>query len=198
VAIGSCAGQTGQGSQCVAVGFQAGQTGQRRYAVAIGAQAGQANLGTGSIAIGYLAGQTAQVASSICLNASAVAVNPATAGFFVNPVRGVATATPVVVYNTGTSELTYNTSSRRYKRDIIDMPYDTSAILKTRPVEYTSIYDDKRYVGFIAEEVNDCDTHFSWKNQESQPEGIEWFTMLTYLIAEVQKLRSEVDRLKQI
>lgn len=63
---------------------------------------------------------------------------------------------------------------------------------QNRPRKYRSKDEDKPYLGFIAKELNDIDTNFTWKN----PEGIEWFNMLTYSLAEIKKLRNEVNELK--
>ena len=46
-------------------------------------------------------------------------------------------------------------------------------------------------MGYIAEELNDIDSYFTWKNPDGSPEGIEWFNLLIYSIEEVKKLRKE-------
>ena len=105
VAIGNAAGHTRQQAGAVAIGQNAGSNVQEAGAVAIGQNAGLSqgsgavaigqNAGRGgisrqgdnSIAIGQNAGVGSQVNNSICLNASSGALNPAAAGFFVNPIR---------------------------------------------------------------------------------------------------------------
>jgi len=52
------------------------------------------------------------------------------------------------------------------------------------------------FIGYIAEELNEVDTHFTWKNPDGTPEGIEWFNLLIYAIEEIKKLRTELDLLK--
>ena len=113
VAIGRISGQTNQGANAIAVGNGAGQTTQGANTVAIGNNAGNASQGTNAIAIGNGAGQTSQTAGSICLNASGSALNPSTAGCYINPIRaGVAGSsfTPALpptalYYNTTTFEI---------------------------------------------------------------------------------------------
>jgi len=105
VAIGINAGQTTQGAGSVAIGRLTAQTSQGADAVAVGNGAGNATQGANSIAVGYLAGQTNQTAGSIALNASGVALNPAVAGFFVNPIRADATEQLPLQYNTTTNEV---------------------------------------------------------------------------------------------
>jgi hypothetical protein len=90
IAIGFTAGQTSQLGSAIAIGNTAGKTSQGFSAIAIGTQAGQglvSGQGTNAIAIGSKAGESSQIAGSICLNATGVAVNPSVAGFFVSPIR---------------------------------------------------------------------------------------------------------------
>ena len=208
VALGASAGQTGQGTSSVAVGYRAGaQTqGQNSVAVgyraayinqgeecvAIGLSAGQTNQGQYAVAIGALAGQNSQFTGSIVINASGAALNSAQQGLYINPVRGTATATPVIVYNSTTKELTYNTSSRKYKENIQDLDIDTSSLYNLNPRKYTSKIDGKEYIGLVAEECEDVDTNFAWKEND-QPEGIEWFNILLYTVAELKKLKAQVQ-----
>ena len=126
IAIGKCAGHSLQGSQAVAIGYSAGQVSQQptavaiglctgkvtqgTNAVAIGRNSGQTKQGSNAVAIGVLAGQTCQPGCSIAINANGVALNPTTAGFFVNPVRNdtVTAIGNVAVYNTSTKEIAYS------------------------------------------------------------------------------------------
>jgi len=113
VAIGTEAGKSSQTAGGIAIGQLSGKINQGSNSVAIGVQAGEgttSGLGTNSIAIGTLAGGVSQVANSICLNASGVALNPAVAGLHINPVRNV-TQTNVLGYNTTSKEITYYTPS---------------------------------------------------------------------------------------
>jgi hypothetical protein len=92
----------------VALGKSAGLTPQGANAVAVGVNAGQTTQGANSIAIGLNAGVNSQAAGSICLNASGVALNPAQAGFFVNPIRQVPNAgvgTNILYFNPATNEI---------------------------------------------------------------------------------------------
>jgi hypothetical protein len=113
----------------------------------------------------------------------------------VNPIRGLATSTPVLVYNTGTNEVSYNTSTRRVKKNIVDLTANTAHVYDIRPVEYDSIVDDRHFVGLIAEEVYDADPNCAWLMDE-QPQGIDWFNILVYVVAEMKKLRARVAELE--
>ena len=114
VAIGVNAASNTQGSSAVAVGSSAGRNNQGNNTVAIGTKAGEGTItgmGDNSIAIGNLAGNNTQVANSICINGSGVAVNPANPGTYINPIRNEGGTSFNVnrknlQYNIGTFELT--------------------------------------------------------------------------------------------
>lgn len=111
VAIGHVAGQTNQGQDAVAVGVGAGANNQSNGAVAVGMRAGYGGTspqGQYAVAIGYLAGYDSQAAGSIALNASGYALDPANAGFYVNPIRANNDiGGNVTTYNTSTNEVVY-------------------------------------------------------------------------------------------
>ena len=116
---------------------------------------------------------------------------------FVSPIRGVATATPVLVYNTTIGEITYNTSSIKYKENVIDLQADTSVIYNVKAREYDTKEEKIHHIGYIAEELNEVSTHFTWKNPDGSPEGIEWLNMLVYTIEELKNTRQEIIKLKE-
>lgn len=111
-----------QGVNAVAIGNASGQNTQGANAVAIGNNAGNTSQGVDAIAIGNLAGQTSQPANSIALNASGVALNPATASaFYVNPVRYTDVLPLYSLYiNPNTSEITeYLTTDNASTEDFL-------------------------------------------------------------------------------
>ena len=110
VAVGAGTGNTDQGLQSVAVGNLAGSLNQGQRAIAIGSLAGASSQGANAIAIGWLAGQASQTAGSIVINASGVALDGATAGFYVDPVRSTTSSARPVVYDTTTKELFYTST----------------------------------------------------------------------------------------
>jgi hypothetical protein len=143
-------------------------------------------------------GKNAQIfAGGICLNASDTKVNPAQPGFFVSPVRATVGTTPVLTFNAQTAEINYSSSTRRRKTNIIDLGRDTTALYALRPREFDAMDDGTHHVGFIAEEASAVDPVFAW-TLDGQIEGIDWFAMLTYVIAEVGKLRAELNELKSL
>lgn len=75
IAIGTNAGQTGQGAISVAIGLNAGQIGQGEASVAIGASAGQTSQGQASVAIGAGAGYTGQGSNSVAIGSGVAVLN---------------------------------------------------------------------------------------------------------------------------
>ena len=67
VAIGACAGASGQKVQAVAIGYQAGKTSQATLAVAIGSCAGICSQKTQAVAVGYASGRNSQGTSAIAV-----------------------------------------------------------------------------------------------------------------------------------
>jgi len=196
VALGFNAGSNG--GNTVAIGYSAGQSGQGLNGIAIGCEAGFGGQGVNAIAIGHKAGRGSQDTGSIIINATGDLMNSLGANrFYVKPIRGTNTATPVIVYNASNGEITYNTSSIKYKKNVIDLQEDTSKIYNIRAREYDSKIDDIHHIGYIAEELNEVDTNFTWK-QNDLPEGIEWFNMLIYTIEEMKKLKKRIEDLESM
>lgn len=96
-------------------------------------------------------------------------------------------------------------SSRRYKQNIENLTdvLDTELVisgLEPKTYEYTSLPGKKMY-GLIAEEVEAVDKNFVAYSPEGTIEGIQYFQMIPFLIAEVKKipeLRREIEELRSI
>ena len=134
-------------------------------------------------------------AGSICLNSTGTQLTASQAGFYVNPIRSTVATTPVLTFNATTNEISYSSSTRRIKTNIVDMQRNTSAIFDVRPREFDSVEDHSHHIGFIAEEVDAIDPAFAW-SLNGQIQGINWFTLLTYALVELKKVRAELDELK--
>jgi hypothetical protein len=106
IGIGYVAGYANQGANGIAIGSNTAQSNQASQAVALGYAAGQYGQGQNAVAIGSFAGNNAQVANSIALNATGASLNPANAGFYVNPVRSTSATSNLLYYNTSTKEIT--------------------------------------------------------------------------------------------
>lgn len=115
IGIGYVSGDLNQGSSSIAIGPNAAQANQSNQSIAIGFAAGQNNQGQDAIAIGTFAGQSNQAANSIAINAAGTTspLDPAYAGFYVDPIRSAA-QTNSLFYNTSTKEITYGSSSGNF------------------------------------------------------------------------------------
>ena len=196
IAIGTNAGQTNQSSNSVAIGQLSGRFSQGINSIAIGQNAGSYAQGSNSIAIGYGAGVTSQAQNSIILNASTIPLNTSNMGFFVSSIQGPRSSSNVLSYNTTTNEIYYNGSSERYKYDIEPLTKDTSVIYDLQPREFKYNMTGESDIGLIAEEAFECDPSFAYLDKDQIPEGIQWNVITTYLIAEVKKLKMEIDELE--
>lgn len=108
IGIGYVAGDVSQGSNGIAIGSNAAQANQNTEAVAIGYAAGQYSQGANAVAIGSFAGNSGQTAGSIAINASGAALNPTTAGLYINPIRSNAGTNSYLNYNATTKEVTHS------------------------------------------------------------------------------------------
>ena len=198
VAIGQLAGNLYQSSGAVAIGNGAGLDYQGINSIAIGNGAGEYAQGNNSIAIGYRAGLTLQHANSIILNASALALDASlNSGFYVRPINGPRSSSNVLSYDTTTGEIYFNGSSERYKYDIEPLAKDTSVIYNLQPREFKYKLSDEPDIGLIAEEAFECDPSFAYLDKDQIPEGIQWNVITTYLVAEMKKLKKELDDLEK-
>jgi hypothetical protein len=220
IAIGALAGQQNQGTNSIAIGSSAGNgvlageqnLGMGISSIAIGASAGNAGIGDASIYIGAGCGQTVRHTRCILLSASggdyspSVVVNNQNTQFggatFINPLQiRILEADQRLGYNSITGEVTRVTSSLRYKKDINDLESNTSVLHLFQPKEFRYINSDdnsQKSYGFIAEELNEIDPALVFFNKEGQPDSICWNKINTYTICEVQKLRKELDELKEL
>lgn len=197
IAIGANAGQMQQSENAIAIGYNAGQTGQQSNTVAIGQNAGQYGQKPYTVAIGQNAGKNNQVSNSIVLNATSSVLDAGVSGTFVKPIRGPVGTGSMLSYDTSTKEIIFNGSSKRYKYDIQTLSENTENIYKLTPREFKYSLNDEADIGLIAEEANECDKWFAYKDKTGIPEGIQWTAITTYLIKEIQSLHKKRDKLRE-
>ncbi|MBI5218755.1 MAG: tail fiber domain-containing protein [Bacteroidia bacterium] len=118
--------------------------------------------GYNNTAIGYNAGpsidnryNTISIgANVICTSSNQVKLGDASiTSFYCMGAYAATTANPANMYVETSGQIMRSTSSRRYKKDIIDLEINTSLIYNLHPVSFTGINDNKRHFGLIAEEV---------------------------------------------
>jgi len=166
--------------------------------VFFGGSAGRGVIsGNYNIYLGYLNRPNNDISSSIMLNATGAIIANATNGsFIVAPIRSTSNVIAPLVYNTSTFEIQYSTSSRKYKKNIVDITYDTSSIFNVRVVEFDNKEDGSHHVGTIAEELSEIDENFSWNGPDGAVDGANYNTMLCYLINESKKMYNKINRLE--
>jgi hypothetical protein len=90
-------------------------------------------------------------------------------------------------------------SSLQYKENVEDFQ-DSSWIYRLRPVTFNYkdkvLYGTEKNVGLIAEEVASLNPLFKWTNKDGKPDGVHYEWLSIPIIAELQKLRAEVDEIK--
>jgi len=112
---------------------------------------------------------------------------------------GASSGNSDVNYNTSTGLITYRSSSKRYKKDIIDLDIDTTKIYDLRTVRYTDRTTDERCFGLIAEEVNEVIPELVNKKvvegmgDEPVPDNITYSTLSVLLLKELQSTKNKLD-----
>lgn len=130
-------GASATGTNGTAVGTSASVSGTNAVAIGNGASVS----GTNSIAIGN--GASATGTNSIAIGDSVSVTNS-------NEARIGSSGAYLSAAGVWT-----DASDRRLKKEIVDLEYGLSEVLRLRPVYYTSIRDESRHVGFIAQEVRE-------------------------------------------
>lgn len=110
-----------------------------------------------------------------------------------------ATANSDLRYNSSNGAIYYQTSSLRYKSNVTDIELDTSNIYNLRPVSFDDNATGERTYGLIAEEtyeqipqlVNLTDI-----DGEQVPDNIPYSMLSVLLLAEMKKLKVELDEAK--
>ena len=116
-----------------------------------------------------------------------------------SPYNNTAAVTANLFVNTD-GTLVRATSSRRYKKDIVDARFGLSDLLNLRPVNYKGINSevdgDIVYGGLIAEEVHDAGlTEFVEYNKENQPDALRYQHMVSLCIKAIQEQQDLIESL---
>ena len=200
-------------NDCTAIGsdvLQADTSGT--YNTGLGSQALVAlNGGSNNVALGYNAGSayTSTESSNIVIGAVGTAaesnvVRIGTQGSSAGQqdtcfIAGITGATVVgsAVLCSATGQLGTISSSERYKKNIQSLE-DGRNILKLRPVSfsYRSEKSARPHYGLIAEEVEKEFPELVVYDQEGTPDSVNYHEMPALLLAEIQKLRKELNELK--
>ena len=125
-----------------------------------------------------------------------------TGGFFLPRIGTTASAANAFINSASTpaNQLLRSTSSRRYKRDIRDIPKQISEkVLELRPVLYKSKAEaddqNKDWYGLIAEEVAEIDpglVHWTELDGELVPDGVQYDRLSVLLLSEIKELKQKL------
>ncbi len=205
------------------VGYTAGQwitTGTHNIGIGSGVfSRALAGLTTGqyNIAIGNLAGADYTGAESNNINigdsefgvvgeSNVIRLGSFTGGTpqtktFIQGIRGKTTvnADAIAVLIDSAGQLGTISSSLRYKEHVESLGNETEMVLSLRPVSFNyKDNKDKKYYGFIAEEVEQIFPYLVAYDQEGKPESVKYHELPVLLLKEIQKLSKRVEELERI
>ena len=107
----------------------------------------------------------------------------------------------VYIQPTGDARIYRSTSGLKYKDKIKDLELDSSLIYNIPPRSYNSkcTGDDKkrRFVGLIADEIEPFYPEIIDYGDDHKPENYDSRMLMTLMLAEEQKIRQELDILKE-
>lgn len=143
VAIGSGAGQTSQGGDCVALGYQAGKNNQTAGAVSVGSGAGFTNQGNFSIAIGAGSGSSNQNTGCIAIGNNAGATGQGNYGICVGALAGnTACGANSIILNGSGLNLSTSTTSGLFVKPIRQINRSTTNVLQYDSSTSEIVYDN--------------------------------------------------------
>jgi hypothetical protein len=163
--------------------------------------------GSGNIALGNLAGQNYNGAESnnISIGNQGVtgesgvirigdAITPIQTSCFIAGIAG-STVTGSAVLVSATGQLGDIVSSERFKHDINNIS-DTQKLLALRPVTFRYKSVAGLHYGLIAEEVEKVIPDLVVRDKNGKPYSVAYHELPALLLAEIQNLRKEVNKLK--
>ena len=112
---------------------------------------------------------------------------------------GTTSGTDVVV--DGSNVVQKKSSSKRYKRNIVDIALDSNKVYDLRPVDFEwnekSATEGKKDIGLIAEEVAEILPEIVNYNNDKTPESVSYDKLSVILLMEIKKLKEEIEKLKE-
>ena len=112
---------------------------------------------------------------------------------------GITSGTDVIV--DGSNVVQKKSSSKRYKRNIVDIALDSNKVYDLRPVDFEwnekSATDGKKDIGLIAEEVAEILPQIVNYNNDKTPESVSYDKLSVILLMEIKKLKEEIEKLKE-
>lgn len=121
--------------------------------------------------------------------------NVSSAGAVTFPSVGTtASAANAFLDNAASNNLLRSTSSIRYKQDVQDIP--SVDLSRFRPITYRSKAEaddpDRRWFGFIAEEVAEIEPTLVHYDAEGRPDGVQYDRLTVLLVKKIQELEARL------
>mgnify|MGYP003133149108 CR=1 FL=1 len=105
------------------------------------------------------------------------------------------------VINTSSGQLGTDSSSKRYKRNIVETALDSSKVYDLKPIdfEYNENTDTEGEKGFglVAEDVEKIYPEIVHYNQDGLVESLAYDRLSLLLLMEIKKLKEEIEKLKE-
>ena len=105
------------------------------------------------------------------------------------------------VINTTSGQLGLDSSSKRYKRNIVETALDSSKVYNLKPIdfEYNENTDSEGEKGFglVAEDVEKIYPEIVHYNQDGLVESLAYDRLSLLLLMEIKKLKEEIEKLKE-
>ncbi|OFX25215.1 MAG: hypothetical protein A2041_02115 [Bacteroidetes bacterium GWA2_31_9b] len=208
--VGNTSGFGNLGFQNTYLGSESGiYTSSGARNVCIGYRSGYRSTGSGNVFIGNSANNTnfstvsysncVALGDSVIVNASnqvRLGNDNISSLYCMGAYNGTTTGSALYVGTNG--KIGRLTSSKRYKTEITPLEINTTNIYKLRPVSYTSLIDNKRYFGLIAEEVagvipelaefaREKDVIPGSNSEKLIPDAVQYPILSVLLLKEIQK-----------
>lgn len=197
-------GFTGPANNNVIIGFQAGRTGTTASGNIVIGSSSSPDLGTCTNCIVIGTGASCQTAGTNRIVLGASAVGTTNNEFTISPTitqwrsfgLSSAAAANTLQIDPATGIITQAASSRRFKENIRELEVDTRKVhqLSLRSYNYKS--DGKEDYGLIAEDTYEILPEIVTLDSEGKPHGIRHLTLVMLLLAEIQRLREELESLQ--
>lgn len=196
-ALSSVNGDFGLGSNIVAIGSGAGtSTTTGHDSIFIGSFSG-INL-AGSDTNNILIGSGGVSGDTNTLRIEGPDQSTPLGSTFIQGISGITITGAAVLVSAG-DQLGVAVSSARYKENIKGIG-STEFIYDLRPVEFNYIKDDTKSLqtGLIAEEVEKVAPSLVVYDKEGLPQSVKYHELPTLLLAELKKLKQEIESLKAL
>ncbi len=194
-------GSTGARNTCVGYNTLGSiTTGQRNVAIGWGSGDGLTGTDGDNIIIGYNVNGTAGQNNSIRIGSGTGTGAGESNNTHISGIRGITTATnnAIAVLIDSGNQLGTVSSSIRYKENVRDLGDYSNRLYDLRPVMFNYKTSPQwQQTGLIAEEVEKVMPELVAYDGNGIPESVKYHELPTLLLAEIKKLRYELDMLKE-